>query len=302
MSQIVVAAVQMACSDDIGDNLDRLEEQVRIAAGRGAGLVVLQELFEGVYFCKDEDRRHVSRARPVAGHPTIARFSSLARELGIVLPVSIYERDGDRLFNSLVMVDADGTVSKTYRKSHIPHNPGYWEKSYFAEGDTGFIVHETAVGKIGAGICWDQWFPEAARVMALMGAEILIYPTAIGSEPSYPGWDSKDHWQRVMQGHAGANLVPVIAANRVGVEKGESCEVVFYGSSFISDHTGQKIAEADRVSDCVIAAALDLDAIAETRRSWCVFRDRRPDLYGRLIEPSPDELLPRSEWTATITV
>lgn len=291
MRQLIAAAVQISCSDDVGANLDKLEHHVREASRRGAQLVVLQELFEGVYFCMDEDKRHNVRARPLAGHPTIARMAALARETGVVLPVSLFERDGSRLFNTLVMIDADGRVLGHYRKSHIPNSPGYSEKLYFADGDTGFRVFETAAGKIGAGVCWDQWFPEAARAMVLMGAEVLIYPTAIGSEPSYPGWDSRDHWQRVMQGHAGANLTPVVAANRIGVEKGETSEVVFYGSSFIADHTGAKLAEADRVSDCVITAALDLDEIAAARRSWGVFRDRRPDLYHALLEPTPERLL-----------
>jgi N-carbamoylputrescine amidase len=291
MRSMIAAAVQIACSDDIEANLDKIEGQVREAARRGAQLVVLQELFEGVYFCMDADRRHDVRARPLADHPTVARMAALARETGVVLPVSLFERDGSRLFNTLVMIDADGAVLGHYRKSHIPDSSGYSEKFYFAEGDTGFRVFDTAAGRIGAGICWDQWFPEAARAMVLMGAEVLIYPTAIGSEPSSPGWDSRDHWQRVMQGHAGANLTPVIAANRIGVETGETCSVTFYGSSFIADHTGAKLAEADRVSEGVITAALDLDAIAEARRSWGVFRDRRPDLYGQLLQTTPARLL-----------
>lgn len=291
MRQLIAAAVQIACTDEVEANLDKLERHVREASRRGAQLVVLQELFEGVYFCIDENKRHNVRARPLAGHPTVARMAALARETGTVLPVSIFERDGSRLFNTLVMIDADGKVLGHYRKSHIPNSPGYSEKLYFADGDTGFRVFETAAGKIGAGVCWDQWFPEAARAMVLMGAEVLIYPTAIGSEPSYPGWDSRDHWQRVMQGHAGANLTPVIAANRIGVEKGETSEMTFYGSSFIADHTGAKLAEADRVSDSVITAALDLDEIAAARSSWGVFRDRRPDLYQALLETTPERLL-----------
>ncbi len=293
MRQLIAAAVQISCTDEIEANLDKLEHHVRAAARRGAQLVVLQELFEGIYFCMDEDKRHNVRARPLDGHPTVARMAALARETGTVLPVSLFERDGARLFNTLVMIDADGKVLGHYRKSHIPNSPGYSEKLYFADGDTGFRVFETAAGKIGAGVCWDQWFPEAARAMVLMGAEVLVYPTAIGSEPSYPGWDSRDHWQRVMQGHAGANLTPVIAANRIGVEKGETNEVVFYGSSFITDHTGAKLAEADRVSESVITAALDLDEIEAARRSWGVFRDRRPDLYQALLETTPERLLAR---------
>ncbi|WP_439615306.1 N-carbamoylputrescine amidase [Shinella sp.] len=291
MRSMIAAAVQIACTDDIEANLEKLETHVCEAARRGAQLVVLQELFEGVYFCVDEDKIHNARARPLQGHPTVARMAALARETGVVLPVSLFERDGARLFNTLVMIDADGKVLGHYRKSHIPDSPGYSEKFYFADGDTGFRVFETAAGKVGAGVCWDQWFPEAARAMVLLGAEVLVYPTAIGSEPSYPGWDSRDHWQRVMQGHAGANLTPVIAANRIGVETGKTSAVTFYGSSFIADHTGAKLAEADRVSEGVITAALDLDAIAEARRSWGVFRDRRTDLYDPLLQPTPARLL-----------
>jgi len=292
MNELVVGAIQFSCSDDIDENLSKIERLVRVAARRGARLVVLQELFEGPYFCVDIDARHKSRARPFAGHPTIARLAKLAREEGVVLPVSFYEADGDKRYNSLTMIDADGRTLGLYRKSHIPDSPGYSEKFYFADGDTGFMVHETAVGRVGAGICWDQWFPEAARAMVIGGAEILIYPTAIGSEPSTPGWDSHDHWQRVMQGHAGANLTPLIAANRIGVETGESCGVTLYGSSFIADHTGAKLAEADRVSESVITAALDMDAMAELRRMWGVFRDRRTDLYGNLLKPTPSRLMP----------
>jgi N-carbamoylputrescine amidase len=291
MNNLVVAAVQISCMDDVNANLDKIEGHVREAARRGAKLVVLQELFEGPYFCVDMDAKHNARARSFSGHATVARLSALAKELSVVLPVSFFELDGNKRFNSLAMVDADGSVLGLYRKSHIPDSPGYSEKFYFADGDTGFKVFDTAVGKIGAGICWDQWFPEAARSMVLMGAEILIYPTAIGSEPSYVNWDSRDHWQRVMQGHAGANLTPVIAANRVGVETGASGHIVFYGSSFIADHTGAKLAEADRVSECVITASLDMQAIDEARRSWGVFRDRRGELYGEIVRPSPARLL-----------
>ena len=292
MSQLVVAAVQIACSDDVAANVSKIETYIREAARRGAKLVVLQELFEGPYFCVDMDKRHNARARPFAGHATVAHFAKLAKELGVVLPVSFFEADGNKGYNSLALIDADGKTLGLYRKSHIPDSPGYSEKFYFANGDTGFKVFDTAVGKVGTGICWDQWFPEAARAMVLKGAEILIYPTAIGSEPSYPAWDSRDHWQRVMQGHAGANLTPVIAANRVGVEAGATGKIAFYGSSFITDHTGAKLAEADRVSEGVITAGLDMEAIAEARRLWGVFRDRRFDLYADLLKPSPSRLLP----------
>jgi N-carbamoylputrescine amidase len=292
MGQLIVGAVQISCGDNIKANLDKLELHVREAARRGAKLVVLQELFEGPYFCIDADSKHNGLAKPFKANATVSRFSSLAKELGVVLPVSFFEEDGSRRFNSLTMIDADGKVLGLYRKSHIPDAPGYSEKFYFANGDTGFMVHDTAVGKVGAGICWDQWFPEAARCMVLKGAEILIYPTAIGSEPSDPAWDSRDHWQRVMQGHAGANLTPLIAANRVGIEKGASGSMVFYGSSFITDHTGAKLAEADRVSEGVITAALDMETIAKQRRAWGVFRDRRTDIYHDLIQPTPARLMP----------
>jgi N-carbamoylputrescine amidase len=291
MNSLVVAAVQIACSDDLDANLGRIESHVREAARRGAKLVVLQELLEGPYFCVDMDARHNARAKPFAGHATVARLAALAKELGVVLPVSFFELDGSKRYNSLTLIDADGATLGLYRKSHIPHNPGYSEKFYFADGDTGFKVFDTAVGKVGTGICWDQWFPEAARAMVLQGADILIYPTAIGSEPSDPAWDSRDHWQRVMQGHAGANLTPVVAANRVGIETGASGQITFYGSSFIADHMGAKVAEADRMSECVITAALDMKAMAETRRAWGVFRDRRIELYGELLKPSPKHLL-----------
>ena len=294
MTHLIVGAVQITCSDDVKSNLDKLELHVREAARRGAKLVVLQELFEGPYFCIDIDAAHHRRAKPFKGNSTVARFSSLAKELGVVLPVSFFEEDGSRRFNSLSMIDADGKVLGLYRKSHIPDALGYSEKFYFTNGDTGFMVHETAVGKVGAGICWDQWFPEAARCMVLMGAEILIYPTAIGSEPSDPAWDSRDHWQRVMQGHAGANITPLIASNRVGIETGKSGSMVFYGSSFIADHTGAKLAEADRVTEGVITASLDMHAIAKLRRSWGVFRDRRHDLYGEIAKPTPARLLPET--------
>jgi N-carbamoylputrescine amidase len=293
MKNLIVAAVQIACSDDVKSNVEKIERHVREAARRGAKLVVLQELFEGPYFCVDIDAKHKARAKPFAGHSTVAHFASLAKELGVVIPVSFFELDENTGYNSLAMIDANGIILGLYRKSHIPDSPGYSEKFYFADGDTGFKVFETAVGKVGSGICWDQWFPEAARAMVLQGAEILIYPTAIGSEPSYPAWDSRDHWQRVMQGHAGANLTPVIAANRVGVETGATGKIAFYGSSFIADHTGGKLAEGDRVSECVITASLDMDAIADARRSWGVFRDRRYDLYGDITKASPQRLQPK---------
>lgn len=277
---LTVAAVQMAMVDgDVARNVATAERLVRDAAGRGARLILIPELFEDRYFCEDQRAEHLAKARPLAGHPTVEHFAAVARELSVVLPISFYERAGNELFNSCAVVDADGTVLGVYRKSHIPDGPGYSEKYYFRPGDTGFRVWDTAVGRIGIGICWDQWFPEVARALTLAGAEVILYPTAIGSEPTEPTWDSAPHWQRVMQGHAGANLVPVVAANRVGVEVGSRFTLEFYGSSFIAGPTGDKIVEADRTSETVLTATFDLDEVASLRRSWGVFRDRRVDLY-----------------------
>ena len=283
MRMVTVATTQMACTDDRIECVVHAEQMIRDAAGQGAGIILLQELFEGHYFCQDEDPRAFLRAHPVEGHPTIEHFKGVARELGVVLPISFYEKAGHARFNSIAIIDADGVNLGVYRKSHIPHGFGYQEKFYFSPGDTGFRVWDTAFGRIGVGICWDQWFPECARSMALMGAEILFYPTAIGSEVSNDGWDSSGHWQRVQQGHAGANLVPLVAANRVGTEPGQNgTEMTFYGSSFIADQFGEKVAEADRSSETVLTHSFDLDEVARTRDYWCVFRDRRPDLYAGL--------------------
>ncbi len=278
-----MAAIQMAMGDDLESNVETAERLVREAAGRGAQLVLLPELFEGPYFCKDMKPEHFDRARPVEGHPTVSRLAALAAELAVVLPLSVYERANRATYNSVVIVDADGAVLGTYRKSHIPDGPGYTEKYYFNPGDTGFRVWETRHGTVGVGICWDQWFPESARCMALLGADVLCYPTAIGSEPPDPAWDSSGHWQRVMQGHAGANLTPLIASNRVGLEVGETTEITFYGSSFIADATGDKVAEAGRDEEAVLTATFDLHAGRRDRHSWGLFRDRRPDLYGPLL-------------------
>ncbi|MEM7545739.1 MAG: N-carbamoylputrescine amidase [Pseudomonadota bacterium] len=280
---VTLAATQMTCGADRDANIDKAEALIRAAAARGAQVILVQELFEGRYFCQDEHPDDLARARPAEGHPTIERFQSLAKELGVVLPVSFYELAGQARFNSVAMVDADGRMMGIYRKSHIPHGSGYQEKYYFSPGDTGFRVWDTAYGRIGCGICWDQWFPESARAMALMGAEMLLYPTAIGSELIDPDYDSAAHWRRVMQGHAGANLMPLVASNRIGVEAGRSgTEMTFYGTSFIADQTGAVVAEADRTGEAVLTAAFDLDAIAEQRAFWGVFRDRRPELYGPL--------------------
>ena len=283
MTELSVAAIQMAMVDDVDSNASTAERLVREASSQGADIVLIPELFEGLYFCKDQLAEHLDRARPIEGHPTIERFSALAAELGVVLPLSIYERAGQALFNTVVVVDADGTTLGHYRKSHIPDGPGYTEKFYFSPGDTGFRVWDTRHGTVGVGICWDQWFPESARSMALLGAEVLLYPTAIGSEPPDPTWDSSGHWQRVMQGHAGANLMPVVAANRIGREVGVTCEITFYGSSFIADSTGAKVAEAGRDGEAVLVARFDREQLRAQRASWGLFRDRRPELYGPIV-------------------
>ena len=289
--KITVAATQFACSTDAAANLDAAERVTRAAAARGAQVVLLQELFETPYFCKDHLASHFALARPVEGNPVLERFRSLARELAIVLPFSFFERARNAYFNSLAMIDADGSVLGVYRKSHIPEGPGYHEKYYFSPGDTGFRVWPTAYGTLGVGICWDQWFPEAARCMALLGAEVLLYPTAIGSEPHDASIDSRDHWQRCMQGHAAANVMPLVASNRIGVERGQKYEMTFYGSSFIADPTGAKLAEADRSTESVLVATVDLDAAREQRHAWGVFRDRRPELYGPIMTLDGDGTL-----------
>jgi N-carbamoylputrescine amidase len=278
-----VAATQMACSWDREANIARAERLIRAAAAKGARVILIQELFESPYFCKDHNPKHFDLAQPLEGHPTVEHFSALARELGVVLPVSLFERAGNAFFNSLVMVDADGAMLGHYRKSHIPEGHGYHEKYYFSPGDTGFKVFDTKIAKLGVAICWDQWFPEAARSMALMGAEILLYPTAIGSEPQDASIDSSGHWQRTMQGHAAANVMPLVASNRIGEETGEKYTMTFYGSSFIASHTGEKVAEADRNSETVVTAAFDLDEVRRYRQSWGLFRDRRPDLYYPIL-------------------
>ena len=283
MAELRVAAVQMAMSDDFDDNLATVERLVRDAAAQGARIILIPELFEGPYFCKDQLPEHLARARELAGHPTVEHFAGLAAELGVVLPLSVFERAGQALFNTVVVVDADGSTLGHYRKSHIPDGPGYTEKYYFSPGDTGFRVWPTKHGVIGVGICWDQWFPETARCMALLGAEVLLYPTAIGSEPPDPSWDSSGHWQRVMQGHAGANLMPVVAANRVGHEVGRTCDITFYGSSFIADNTGAKVAEAGREGEAVILATFDRELLRSQRAAWGLFRDRRPELYAPIV-------------------
>jgi len=284
MRNVTVAATQMACGTDAAANIARAEKLVREAAGQGAQITLIQELFETPYFCQDEIHAFFNLAKPLAENAAIAHFAPIAKELGVVLPISVFERAGQSFFNTIVILDADGTNLGFYRKTHIPDGPGYSEKFYFSPGDTGFKVWDTKYARIGVGICWDQWFPETARAMALMGAELLFFPTAIGSEPQDPTLDSRDHWQRTMQGHAAANLTPLIASNRIGTEPGANgTNITFYGSSFIADHTGGKIAEADRREETILTATFDLDAIAHIRASWGVFRDRRPDMYGPLL-------------------
>ena len=275
---VKVAAVQMAMSRDREANVNKAEDLVREAASNGAQIILLPELFEGLYFCKDMDEKYFSWAKERENNLLIERFSTLAKELKVVLPLSYFEKAGDAYFNSLVVLDADGEVLENYRKTHIPDGPGYEEKFYFQPGNTGFKVWDTKYARIGVGICWDQWFPETARSLALMGAELIFYPTAIGSEPEI-NVDSKAHWQRVQQGHAAANTVPVIAANRVGVEEGESCTLTFYGASFMTDYTGEKMSEASRDREGMIYAEYDLDANREQREYWALLKDRRPEMY-----------------------
>ncbi|EOV6308102.1 N-carbamoylputrescine amidase [Vibrio parahaemolyticus] len=280
MSKVVkFAALQLTKSWDLEENLAKAKKAIREAAQNGANVILPQELFAAPYFCKKQEAKYFELAEETENCRLIKEMSALAKELGVVIPVSYFEKAGNTFFNSLVMIDADGTVLDNYRKSHIPDGPGYSEKYYFSPGDTGFKVWQTKFGKFGAGICWDQWFPELARSLALHGAEAIFYPTAIGSEPQDPTLDSRDHWQRTMQGHSAANLVPVIASNRVGTEVDDGIETTFYGSSFITDHTGAKIAEAPRDGETIIYAEIDLAATAKARHAWGLFRDRRPDLY-----------------------
>ncbi len=286
--RVTVAAIQFACSWDIADNLDRAERLVREASARGAQIILLQELFATPYFCIEQDARHLHLAESAQDSPLLRRFGRLAAELGVVLPVSFFERAGTAYFNSLAMFDADGAQLGLYRKSHIPNGPGYQEKFYFSPGDTGFRVWPTRFGVLGAGICWDQWFPESARIMSLLGAELLLYPTAIGSEPPpAPPLDSRQHWRRTQQGHAAANLVPLVASNRIGTEHSRldpaGLHLRFYGSSFIADSTGALLAEADQDSETILTANFDLDALRDARDGWFVFRDRRPELYAPIM-------------------
>jgi N-carbamoylputrescine amidase len=282
MRKVTLAATQMTCNWEIEGNITRAEALISEAAEKGAGIVLIQELFETPYFCIDQDSRHFDLAKTVDGHPTIERMRKLAAEHSVVLPISFFERSNTAFFNSVAMIDADGKFLGIYRKTHIPDAVGYQEKYYFNPGDTGFKVWKTLHGNIGVGICWDQWFPESARCMTLLGADVLLYPTAIGSDP-VSDFDSRDHWQRTMQGHAAANIIPLVASNRIGTEKSDGCKIEFYGSSFITDWTGEKVAEANRTDQAVVTATIDLDEARKYREFWNLFRDRRPELYGPMM-------------------
>lgn len=289
MRKVKVAATQMSCSCNIDENISKAEKLVREAAAQGAQIILLQELFETPYFCQKEKSDYYAYATELELNKAVNHFKGIAKELEVVLPISFYEKKNYARYNSLAVIDADGTVMGKYRKSHIPDGPGYEEKFYFNPGDTGFKVWNTRYAKIGVGICWDQWYPEAARVMSLMGAEILFYPTAIGSEPQDGSIDSKDHWQTCMLGHAAANLIPVVASNRIGEEVDEESSINFYGSSFIAGPQGNKVVEAGRDEETVLVSEFDLDALEIGRIEWGIFRDRRPELY-RLISSYDGDL------------
>ncbi len=283
MRTVTVAATQMVSRNNLNENLAAAEALVRAAAANGANIILLQELLETNYFCQKPLEQYIPLATTLKENPAVRHFIKVAKELAVVLPVSFFERCNNAYYNTLAVIDSTGEVLGSYRKSHIPDGAGYEEKFFFNPGDTGFMVWDTTYGRIGCGVCWDQWFPEAARIMALKGAELLLYPTAIGSEPQNPGLDSRRHWQTCMQGHAAANLTPVIASNRIGTEQEGDSRITFYGSSFITDGTGQVVAKADDCTEGVLTASFDLDALALYRRSWGVFRDRRPELYTPLL-------------------
>ena len=283
MKPIKVAALQMTCTSDKTCNIETAEKLVRKAASQGARIILLQELFETLYFCQEEKAEHFKLATELEKNQAVLSLSKLAKELNVVLPVSFFEKTNQARYNSIAVIDADGSTMGLYRKTHIPDGPGYEEKFYFNPGDTGFKVWKTRFATIGIGICWDQWFPEAARCMALMGAEILFYPTAIGSEPADPLYDSKDHWQACICGHSAANLMPVVTSNRVGTETFGTSQITFYGSSFITDNKGRILAQADRKNEAILVVEIDLDAYAQNREAWGLFRDRRPEKYGPLM-------------------
>ncbi len=279
-----VAATQMECTWDQSENLNKAENLIHEAAERGANIILLQELFSTPYFCPEQKDKYFALANEVSEHPYLEKFSNLAKKLKVVLPISFFERDKNSYFNSVMIIDADGNYKGIYRKSHIPQGPGYQEKFYFSPGNTGFKVWETTYGCIGIGICWDQWFPECARSMALMGADLIFYPTAIGSEPQDPNLNSLKHWQRTMQGHAAANMTPIIASNRIGKEIADNTKMIFYGHSFISDETGEIKCECDDESEGTILHSFNIDEIRISRASWGLFRDRRPELYDKILQ------------------
>lgn len=283
MDTVTIAATQMACSAETDENVATAEHLIRDAADKGANIVLIQELFQNLYFCQEENPDHFALAKPFEDNAVLGHFQSLAEELKVVLPISFFEKAHNAHFNSLAIIDADGECLGVYRKSHIPHGYGYQEKFYFNPGDTGFQVWDTAVGRIGCGICWDQWFPECARAMALQGADILLYPTAIGSEISGDAPSSMRKWQRAMQGHAVSNAVVVVASNRIGRESFGDTHLDFCGSSFIADQSGELVAEADQETEGVITATIDMDAVRKERDMWAYFRDRRPELYADIM-------------------
>lgn len=289
MRKVTVAAVQMECTQIVEENISKADKMVREAASKGANIILLSELFERQYFCQERRYEYYDFASTIEENPAVNHFKQVAAELSVVLPISFYEKEGNVLYNSVAIIDADGKVLGVYRKTHIPDDHYYQEKFYFTPGNTGFKVWETKYGKIGVGICWDQWFPETARSMAVLGAELLFYPTAIGSEPILE-CDSMPHWRRCMQGHAGSNLMPVIAANRIGLETVEPCKenggqkssLCFYGSSFMTDETGEIVEDGSRDKEEILIHTYDLDEIQENRLGWGIFRDRRPDMYGMI--------------------
>ena len=284
MREVTLAATQMTCSKNISENIDKAESIIRKAAGMGAQIILIQELFESTYFCMDQKDELFGLAKPFENNPTLEKMSKLASELKVVLPVSFFEKANRAHYNAIAVINADGNILGKYRKSHIPDGPGYQEKFYFNPGDTGFKVWDTAYAKIGIGICWDQWFPEVSRILTLKGAEVLLYPTAIGGEPEDDGFDSSDMWQRAMIGHSAANQIPVVASNRIGTEQGEEISNYFYGRSFITNHVGDKIAEAGREKEEVLIGKVNLDEAENLRNVWGVFRDRRIDLYSDLLK------------------
>lgn len=282
MRKVKVAATQMSVSWNRDEVLSKAEQLVRRAAKEGANIILLQELFETPYFCQLEKPEYYDLATTLEENPAVCKFKEIAKELDVVIPISFFEKAGNTQFNTTAVIDADGEVLGIYRKTHIPHNPLYEEKYYFTPGDTGFKAWKTKYGTIGVGICWDQWFPETARAMALLGAEILMYPTAIGSEKD-SDYDSSSHWQNTMRGHAAANIMPVVASNRIGKESDDDSSMTFYGHSFIADHQGNIVKQAGSEEETVLVAEFDLDEIAKTRREWCLFRDRRPEMYDILL-------------------